>query len=229
MSFDQEQIKNLSILLMSADESNASIAFEIIENNEFPTVLLSELFAFFKTAEDKTLKKKAKILLEKYGSYELVEACKMRLPLSRGKSSIAATEKTIKKNIIQYTHNNELDGIKIAKALYQKNGVGATYLLTATPEDQRKEILKTFIRGTAFKLNGKALTQFPKELFDFPELTEIDLSENKITSIPKDIEVFQNLQKLNLSNNKLKSIHKNILKVKRLKNLNLSYNNFLKK
>ena len=229
MTLSNEQLEKLSTLLMSADEKNAQVAFEIIKNNEFPESLISEIFAFFKTTNDKTLKNQAQLLLENHGSAELIETLKMRLPLKSGKSSMAATEKTIKKNIIQYTHNNELDGIKIAKALYKKMGVGATYLLSATPMAQRKEMLKTFISGTHFKLNNKALTQFPPELFNFPELTSIDLSQNKITSIPKNIEVFQSLKTLNLSQNKLKSIHKNFLKLENLRELNLSQNNFFRK
>lgn len=228
MAFKSEQTENLINLLMNKDELNAKLAFEIIENNEFPITLVSELFAFYKTAEDKTLKQKAKNLLEQHGSPEVIDAMNMRYPLKGGKSTVAATEKTIKKNIIQYTHNNELDGIKIAKALYKKIGAGATYLLTATPLDQRKEMLKTFINGTCFTLNNKALTQFPPELFEFPALTEIDLSENKITSIPKKINVFQNLQKLNLSQNKIKSIHKNILALKELVDLDVSKNDHTK-
>ncbi len=228
MAFNPEQTENLINLLMNKDELNAKLAFEIIENNEFPTSLISELFAFFKTAEDKKLKQKAKTLLEKHSSPEVIDAMKQRYPLKGGKSSMAATEKTIKKNIIQYTHNNELDGIKIAKALFKKFGAGATYLLTATPVEQRKEILKTFINGTSFSLNNKALTQFPPELFEFPELTEIDLSGNKITSIPKNIGVFQNLKRLNLSSNKIKSIHKNILTLKELVELDVSKNDHTK-
>jgi len=166
MSLNKEQIENLSNLLMSKEEVNASIAFEILEANEFSSILLSDLFAFYKTAEDKSLKKRAKNLLEQKGSKELVGAMKMRFPLKRGSSSVAATEKTIKKNIIQYVHNTELDGTRVAQALYKKWEIGATYLLTATPEDQRKEMLKTFINGTSFELNDKALTQFPSELFE---------------------------------------------------------------
>lgn len=229
MDFNEEQLENLSDLLMSPDELNAKIALEIFEQNIFPVSLLSELFAFYKTTEDKVLKGRAKLLLEKYGSKELIAVLKKRLPIKGGKSTIAATEKTIKKNIIQYTHYNELDGVKIAKALYRKLGVGATYLLTATPVAQRKEVLKTFISGTEFKLNNKALTQFPAELFEFPELTSIDLSQNKITSIPKNIEVFTDLHTLNLSQNKLKSIHKNFLKLENLKVLDISKNNFTTK
>lgn len=228
MTFTKEQIERLSDLLMSPEEINAKVAFEILDNNEFPSILLSELFAFYKTTEDKELKKHSQRILEQHGSNELIEAMKMRFPLKRGKS-MPATEKTIKKNIIQYTHNNELDGVKIAKALYKKMGVGATYLLTATPEQQRKEVLKTFINGTHFKLNDKALTKFPPELFEFPELTSIDLSNNKITSIPKNISVFTGLQKLNLSQNKLKSIHKNFKELDKLVELDLSKNDFFKK
>ena len=199
MAFDKAQLENLSNLLLSPEDVNTKVAFTILENQEFPLELITEVFAIFKITSNKEIKHKAKLLLETHGSQELIWAMAMRYPLKGGKSSVAATEKTIKKNIIQYTHNNELDGVKLAKAIYKKIGFGATYLLTATSQDQRKEILKTFITGTSFQLNNKALTRFPHEIFDFPELTHIDLSGNKITSIPKQIEVFKNLQVLNLN------------------------------
>ncbi|MFK7774099.1 MAG: hypothetical protein AB8F94_18250 [Saprospiraceae bacterium] len=228
MTFDKTQLENLSNLLLSSEDVNTEVAFTILENQEFPLELITEVFAIYKVTANKELKKKAKLLLEKYGSQELIWAMAMRYPLKGGQSSVAATEKTIKKNIIQYTHNNELDGVKLAKALYKKIGVGATYLLTATPQEERKEMLKTFITGTSFHLNNKALTRFPHEIFDFPELTHIDLSGNRITAIPKQIEVFENLQMLNLHDNKLKSIHKNLLKLKKLENFDISNNDFTK-
>jgi len=228
MAFDKTQLENLSNLLLSPEDLNTQVAFTILENQEFPLELLTEVFAIYKITRNKKLKKQAKLLLETHGSQELKWAMTMRYPLKGGKTDMAATEKTIKKNIIQYTHNNELDGVKLAKSLYQKIGAGATYLLTATPQHQRKEILKTFITGTTFQLNNKALTKIPPELFDFPELTHINLSGNKITSIPKQIEVFKNLQVLNMSNNKLKSIHKNFLKLEKLESLDISENDFVK-
>lgn len=228
MSFEEQQLENLSNLLLSREDVNTEVAFSILENQEFPLELITEVFAIYKVTSNKELKKKAKLLLEKNGSQELIWAMAMRYPLKRGQSSVAASEKTIKKNIIQYTHNNELDGVKLAKALYKKIGIGATYLLTATPKEQRKDILKTFITGTSFQLNNKALTRFPHEIFDFPELTNIDLSGNKITSIPKQIEIFENLEVLNLGNNKLKSIHKNLLKLEKLESFDISNNDFTK-
>jgi Leucine-rich repeat (LRR) protein len=228
MAFDKTQLENLSNLLLSPEDVNTQLAFTILENQELPLELITEVFAIYKITRNKKLKQQAKLLLETHGSQELKWAMAMRYPLKGGKSDMAATEKTIKKNIIQYTHNNELDGVKLAKSLYRKIGAGATYLLTATPQAQRKEILKTFITGTSFQLNNKALTKFPPEIFDFPELTHIDLSGNKITSIPKQIEVFENLQVLNLNDNKLKSIHKNFLKLKKLESLDISSNDFTK-
>ena len=228
MAFDKTQLEKLSTLLLSSEDLNTQVAFTILENHEFPLELITEIFAIYKTTSNKKIKQQAKLILETHGSQELKWAMAMRYPLKGGRSDMAATEKTIKKNIIQYTHNNELDGVKLAKSLYQKIGAGATYLLTATPQDQRKEILKTFITGTSFQLNNKALTQIPPELFDFPELTHIDLSGNKITSIPKQVEVFKKLQVLNMSNNKLKSIHKNFLKLKKLESLDISSNDFYK-
>lgn len=229
MALDQQQIINLSELLLSPEDLNTEVAFSILDNHEFPMELITEVFAIFKISSNKSHKAKAKKLLEKYGSGEVTGVMSSKYPLTRSKkSNMAPTEKTIMKNIIHYTRYSELDGIKLAKALYKKTGVGATYLLKETPEDQRRETLKTFINGASFQLNDKALTQFPPELFEFPELEVIDLGKNKITSIPKKIEVFKNLKVLRLGNNKLKSIHKNFLKLTHLEELDISQNDFRK-
>ncbi len=228
MSLDKEQIAKLSVLLLSPEDSNTQIAFEILQQQGFPKELITEVFAIYKITKHPELKAKAEAILKEHGSKEVNFVMTKKYALGEGKGHMGGTEKTIMKNIIQYTQYNELDGSKLATALYKKFGYGATYLLTNTPPEERKEMLRTFISGTTFRLNGKALTKFPSELFEFTDLTVIDLSDNKITSITKQIEVFTHLKELHLNKNKIAGIHKNITKLKHLEVLDLSRNNYSK-
>ena len=221
-----ENIEKVSQLLLSADDGNTKVAMTILENQAFPKVLLTEIFSLYKMTNDGDLRKKAFDILKKHGSKNLQEAMDSEYSLGEVGGGYT-TEKTILKNIKTYVENNELDGVKLAQALYRKYGTGVTYLLQEAPKERQVEIFKTFLNGSKLKLNGKALTKLPPTIFDFPDLTEIDLSNNKIGSIPAQIGVFTKLKVLKLGKNKIRSINKNITKLTKLEVLYLN-NNVLK-
>lgn len=52
-------------------------------------------------------------------------------------------------------------------------------------------------------LHRKKLEEFPKDIFKFKNLEELNLAKNKIKVIPPEIKTLINLKKLNLSRNKL--------------------------
>ena len=220
----EEEIKKISQLLLSVEDASVKVAFALLENRAFPKILLSEIFAIRKLTDDKGLAKIADAIIRENGSNEVISLLGRKLSLGKESGRNAPTEKTIKKNIHTYINGNELDGLKIAQALFKKDGIGVSYLLDESNEENKKEIFQNFITGTSLKLTGVALTKFPPIIFEFPELTSIDLSENKIGSIPAKINNFKQLKFLKLNTNRLKSIHKNIASLKNLEELDLSHN-----
>ncbi|HNS30372.1 MAG TPA: COR domain-containing protein [Tenuifilaceae bacterium] len=83
-------------------------------------------------------------------------------------------------------------------------------------------------------LKNCGLKEFPVEIFEYPDIRTIDLSndsycddnmKNKIKDIPKEISKLKNLIKLNLSDNKINSIPESITDLKKLRYLDVSYNN----
>ncbi len=223
-----EEIDKISKLLLSVEDGSVQVAFSLLENRDFPMILLSEVFAIAKITSNKGIRTIAESIIEKEASEDIFKLLTSKLSLGYGNTLNPPTEKTIKKNIGTYVKGNELDGLKIAQALYQGHGLGIAYLLDESTEENKIEIFKSFIQGTVLKLTGIALTKFPSTAFNFPELTEIDLSDNKIGSIPADIEVFKNLKALKINDNKITSIHKNFGTLVKLVELDLS-NNALKK
>ena len=221
---DLETIEKVSNLLLSVEDASTKVAFAILENKDFPKILLTEVFAIYKLTDDETLKETAKEIIIKNGSAAAQKQLKSKFSLGFGNKLNPPTEKTIKKNIIKYVKDNELDGLKLAKALYKKYGLGAAYLLEESPEDQQVEMFKSFLKGTVLKLQGKALTKFPRAIYKFPELTEIDLADNKLVRIPKEITVFKKLKVLNLSDNNIKKIDKSISELQQLEELYLHHN-----
>lgn len=83
-------------------------------------------------------------------------------------------------------------------------------------------------------LRNCGLKEFPLEIFEYPDIRTIDLSNdsfcddnmrNNIKIIPNEISKLKNLIKLNLSYNKINTIPENITSLRKLKYLNLSNNN----
>ncbi len=226
MSLSVEELDNLSELLLSVDDTNTEIAFEILSGQELcPEELFTEVFVVYKLTDSTVLQEKAMTFLEQHGVTEnsLIIRSKSHLKTSGG-----ATEKRIKTNITDYINrsNGKLNGVKMARAMLNKYKVGLQYLLdNATVEEQHK-LLESFMEGTIFRLNEVSLTKVPNTLYDFTELTEIDLSVNDLKTVPVKFKAFVNLEKLILRNNKLTKLPKTILSLKKLSYLDISSNNF---
>lgn len=228
MPLDSEELKNLSSLLLSTDDNNTQIAFEILDAQTFPKELFTEAFVVFKLSENDHLKQKAAAFLYQQGSTNISRMMSSDLRLMQ-KGQVIPTEQTIKKNIDSYVQMSagELDGMKMALAMYNKYNVGLKYLLDRLPIQLKKELLKTFISGTSFKLSNRALTKIPTELYSFSELTEIDLSGNKIKTIPTKIKTFKDLTTLNISNNNITKLNSALAELPKLKSLDISNNKFI--
>lgn len=82
-------------------------------------------------------------------------------------------------------------------------------------------------------LRNCGLKEIPKELFNYPDIVNIDLgnddfvddqSKNKITEVPNEIANIKNLARLNLENNEVEKICEDISQLKKLTYLNLNNN-----
>ena len=82
-------------------------------------------------------------------------------------------------------------------------------------------------------LKNCGLERIPEEIFNYPEITVIDLSNdnfcederrNKITEIPDEIYKLKKLTTLNISNNRLSHVSERISELKNLRTLNLRNN-----
>jgi len=219
-SLSDKQIEKVSSLLLSIDNANTKLALGILENQPFPEDLMTEIFLLYHTTPDEDIKKMAEGLIKEHGSQDLQKRRHSFKSLGTPSELESANENTIKKNIKKLVTGNELDGVKLANALYKKYGTGANYLLFETDKADQKEILQSFIKGSVINLSGLALHKFPDVIYDFPELTEMDLSNNNLITIPGKIKIFENLKVLNLKGNaSFKSFHKNFGSLKKVEEL----------
>lgn len=87
---------------------------------------------------------------------------------------------------------------------------------------------KTIKQVTKLNLSDCGLTEFPENIFEYPNLTKLVLSNNKIKTIPKDILTLKKLQVLDLANNEIKVLQSAVFHLPKLRTLNV-YGNQIKK
>lgn len=227
----EQELDRLSDLLLSTDDQNTQLAFEMMQGQPFSERFITELFVVCKLSDNEEFKQRAAVELERLDS-NMQKVLKLKQKLSReGKNGSGANEKTIAKNINYYVvvSKDKLDGIQLAKALVRKYGHGFQYLLDNLKGDALVDYLATFKQGNRFDFSNKGITKIPKEVFQIPgieAIEELDVSGNKIATLPHQIGQLTRLQRLNLSSNNLKKVHKNIQQCKDLVWLDLSRNNF---
>lgn len=73
-------------------------------------------------------------------------------------------------------------------------------------------------------LNRKKYKRIPKDVFNFPNLWELDLSKNKLSTLPPEISKLKKLRVLNLERNALESLPKELCDLSKLEVLNLRKN-----
>lgn len=228
MKFSVEDLQNLSELLLSVDDNNTRIAFGIMNSQQaFPKELFTETFVIYKLSEDDEIKSSAYHFLEKQTHTDITPIVNTNIMLGQ-RGNVIPTEQTIRKNINSYVDmsKGQLNGNKMALALYHKYGVGLNFLLKNLNQPLKITLLKSFIRGTSFKLNNCSLSKIPEELYAFTDLTEIDLSNNKIKTIPAKVKVFEKLESLILSKNQINKLNTALAVIPNLKKLDISSNKF---
>ena len=230
MDFSTEEIKNLSSLFLSTDDTNTALAFEIMKGKKASKELLTELFAVCKLTTDEHFRTQARKEIEAIANQQTIALLDSKKKLSRS-STFDPNEKTIAKNIAYYVSatQDELDGLKLAKAFIEKYGHGYEYLINHLNSAQLITFFAQFQEGNKWVFRKKGIGKIPKEIFLIPnaeQIEEFDMSGNKIATLPTGIAKFKHLKRINLSGNNLKSINKSIGKLKELTELDLSHNNF---
>ena len=227
----QEELTRLSDLLLSSDDQNTHLAFEMMQGQSFSADFITELFVVCKLSENEAFQQRAAAELERLDP-NMLQVLALKQKLSRkGKNGSGANEKTIAKNINYYVvaSNEQLNGIKLAHALIKKYGHGYQYLLDTLQGAELVDYLATFKQGNRFDFSQKGISKIPKEVFKIPGMEaveEFDVSGNKIGTLPAQIGTLAQLKKLDLSSNNLKKVNKNIAKCTQLVWLDLSRNNF---
>jgi hypothetical protein len=230
-NLSKEEIQQLSTLLLSADDQNTYLAFEIMKEKPFSEAFITELFVVCKLSSNEEFKQHAQKELERLDP-NMTKVLSLKQKLTReGKNGSGANEKTIAKNIDYYVSysKQKLDGIKLAKSLVKKYGHAYQYLFDNLKDQDLIDYLATFKDDKRFDFSNKGVSKIPLEVFKVPGIEmveEFNVHGNKIETLPAQIGELKKLKRLDLSSNNLKKINKNIAQCKELEWLNISDNNF---
>ena len=215
--YTKEELENLSKLLLSADEANLEIAFELIRQGGATKDLVTELFAIYKM-DIRRYKREAKELLEGIAPNVagLAEALKGRAYLDSTASS---------SNIKKYVKKcPSIDPKKLTLAIYNKYDSGYQYIFSNFSDDEIEPLVAPKIKGNKLDLVRKVISKIPKALSRFEDLEIIDFRYNAIGSLPTYIDKLKSLKELRLRSNNIKKVNKNIAKLKHLEVLDLCWN-----
>lgn len=87
-----------------------------------------------------------------------------------------------------------------------------------------EEALKEPDKVQRLVLRRKGYKEFPKEIYKFKNLVELDLRGNNLTTIPDSIETFTNLRYLNVSRNNLTTVSPKIGNLPKLTYIEMGQN-----
>lgn len=119
-------------------------------------------------------------------------------------------------------YNKYLDLIKQTPPEITK--LSKLQLLPFPIKDTIPNIIYQFKELSSLNLSSLNLREIPKELYTLKKLTYINMENNQIEIIPDEIENLKFLEGINLSKNKIYKVSDNVNKLFKLKSLNLSNN-----
>jgi Leucine-rich repeat (LRR) protein len=91
--------------------------------------------------------------------------------------------------------------------------------------DHWDTLLREFRQGTSLDLRNKQITEISPKLWNFTDLTVLDLSQNPaLSALPQDIDLLTELKTLRVCGNGLLTLPSSILNLKNLVSLELNQN-----
>ena len=125
-----------------------------------------------------------------------------------------------------WADRNLLGGLESTITYLEERGnlLGETFLQMAPPFYSVEEALKKPDSIFRLDLREQKLTEFPKEILQLKNLSELFLGKNQIKEIPAEINALKNLQILDISNNQLINLPESLRDLPYLRKINLTNN-----
>ena len=243
--FPEEQIQSL---LLSPEDSNVSMALELIEEYRAVSAFEAELFISYQYATDKDVKKTIQNLIKRNCSEDLQSALAGKYGFK------SASEKKIGEYIQTLFEKAGLDKLKVAYTIFRKtNHKASDYLIEFGTSEMKKQVMESFIdtycgvknekeegliqlegnvpneilelKNRIKKVSWRGGKELPLCITQLELLESLDLAMSNISKLPKEFVQLQNLKKLNISSAAFKKFPMEILGIQGLEELFLHNGN----
>ena len=216
----EEQIKTL---LHSEEDTNLTMAIEIIEASQSTRYFALELFLAYQYSGHKDNKKNILSLIKKLEDEKLLTVFAKKYGFK------TASEKKLTEYITTIPAIAGFDEVKFASTLFAVKGTAVDYLLQNGTTDQRKEVLKSLVEENVLKFDSDCvLKTLPEEIGEMDSLIGLDLFFLKLKDFPVFLTSLTNLENINICKTRIKSLPKEITKLKKVKVFNLNSCSFKK-
>lgn len=214
-----QNVENIRRLLFSNDESSLLLAFELIKSGGLPKKLMTDVFYFYQTTDNGKMRTKARNLVKKHASPQLVKNMRSRDSVKTVYNSQFKFNNFWK----QVVEGTELDELKILYYMVRDYGPQhyAIYPLMNHPNAKPSEIIKFAVSDKKLRLRGMEQAKLIAHFSEIPHLEELELEDMKLEAFPSEIFQLTSLKSLTLKIN-IPEIPPAIKDLKHLTKLKLS-------
>lgn len=216
----EEQIKTL---LYSEENTNLTMAIEIIETSQTASNFAMELFLAYQFSGHKENKKTILSIIKKLEDENLLTVFTKKYGFK------TASEKKISEYISTIPAIAGFDEANFASTLFAINGMAVDYLLENGTADQRREVLKSLVKEDVLTFNSDcAIKDLPQEIGEMDNLVGLEVFYLKLKEFPVFLTNLKNLEKINFCKTRIKSLPKELSELKKVKVFNLNSCSFKK-
>jgi len=210
-------------LLLSADEKNQHLAFEMLKSLGISQTIAANLYFLFRTTGDKQIRATAKSLLLRSASPEFVQI------INKNQSYTNCSEPGVKRYLAGISTIDDIDAIYFAMLIYKQMGFAVNFLFDTKDSTIIAQVLRDNIERHGYlNLRYSHLTYLPEEIGQFSELRKLDIDGNKIKLLPESIGRLKNIEEISMVDNNISKLPESFSNLTNLSSLKIQENKLKK-
>lgn len=231
--------ENISRLLLSHDVASQDLGMALIGKGGMPQGAETGLFVVARLDGDTKRRAKARKLLKKYGSLDVLKVLSDRSKLDViGDKAERRTAETLHAFARQC---HTIDWCQVARAVHRRTRYGLSYILTAAPVAERVALLREHLKDDGALDYRNMFTPsyapdyennysyysarpMPDFIFEVDGIKALDLSWCCFGGLSPDVAKLESLHTLDLSGNMLTKLPDEIIKLTSLRTLKVNLN-----
>ena len=216
----KQQIKTL---LNSTNETNQTMAIEMIEASQSALTFAMPLFLNYQYGTDKGNKKSTLSLIKELDNETLLEVFTKKYGFK------SASEKKITEYITKIPKLAGFDELEFAATIFSISGKAIDYILENGSSKQKISVLNSLITDNVLKFDSDcSIKILPEEIQQLDALIGLDVSHLKLKEFPVFLSKLPLLESVNFLKTRLRKLPKEIEALKNLKKVVLGACSFKK-